>query len=102
MELQEEIRAGLPRGSEFEAQKKSANLGIVQSLSIEAEVAKLGVRGRFGPRVFTLDAEHRRDGVIAKRHQRLLVLPAGTGNVHEARNDRFVAVGHCPHLGVLK
>ena len=56
------------------------------------------MRGRFGPCVFTGDAEHRRDGVIAKRHQRLLVLPAGTRNVHEAR---LGMVGHRSHLGDL-
>jgi len=54
---------------------------------IEAEVAKLGARGWFGPRMFTRHTEHRRDGVIAKRHHRLLVFPARTRDVHVAVDD---------------
>jgi hypothetical protein len=76
--------------------------GELKSVATKAEVAKLGVRGRFGPRVFTGDTKHCRDGVIVKRHPRLLVLPAGTRNVHVARNDVLGIVGHCSHLNGLK
>ena len=51
---------------------------------VETDVAKFGMVGRFGPRDFTRDAEHRGHGVIAKRHDSAVMLPAGTGHLDKS------------------
>ena len=61
---------------------------------IDAEVAKLGVRGWFGPRMFTGHTEHRCDCVIAERHHRSLVFPARTRDVHAAVDDDIGGISH--------
>jgi len=52
--------------------------------AVESEIAKFGMVGRFRPRDFTGDAEHRGYRVIPKRHDRAQMLPAGTGYAHVA------------------
>ena len=53
-----------------------------------------GLRGWFGPRMFTGHTEHRCDCVIAERHHRSLVFPARTRDVHLAVDDDIGGISH--------
>ena len=65
---------------------------------VESNVAQFGITGLVRPCHFARDAEHCRDGVIPKRDDGLLVLPAGAGNVDDAVDER-VGRGSLSHPG---
>ena len=70
---------------------------------IEAEIPKRGLVGRFRPRMFTRDAEHRGHRVVAERHDGTPMLAAGTGDIDVAVNDDVRVVrSQCAYLGILK
>jgi hypothetical protein len=72
--------------------------------AVEADAAEYGMRRRLGPSDFAGNAEHSRDGVVAKRQDGAPMLAARARNVDVAVNQRIGGNtdSHPAHLGNLK
>jgi hypothetical protein len=76
----------------------------VEADAAEADAAESRMRRRLGPSDFAGNAEHSRDGVVAKRQDGAPMLAARARNVDVAVNERIGGNtdSHPAHLGNLK